>query len=180
MKSHDSGHIQHTRGPQHMPHISQYSHAYKTECTVQRAMYRASSVCRFVRGNEDPAKMTHTIMALIKRVLAVKCIFTSHGYTLYHYTDHPTYTCTRSGRCKCTTQRDRGSNAHETCARAEHACSTGGGRHPRVRGRASSSRQLERQPRDKPPVDREVRVYRVAHADFVRGNKDPAKMTHAK
>ena len=29
-----------------------------------------------VWGNKDPAKMTHTILALIKRVLAVKCIFT--------------------------------------------------------------------------------------------------------
>ena len=27
---------------------------------------------RFVRGNKDPAKMTHTIMALVERVLGTK------------------------------------------------------------------------------------------------------------
>ena len=38
--------------------------------------YTESGVRRFVQGNKDPAKMTHTIMALIKRVLGAKCIQT--------------------------------------------------------------------------------------------------------
>ena len=32
-------------------------------------VYRASSVRKFVRGNEDPAKMTQAKMAPVKRVL---------------------------------------------------------------------------------------------------------------
>ncbi len=40
----------------------------------------------FVRGNKDPAKMTHTIMALIKRVRGAKyaqaIYFTTHHFAL--------------------------------------------------------------------------------------------------
>ena len=49
----------------------------------------------FVQGKKDPAKMTHTIMALIKHVLVVKCIFTIpqlYSSTLYGPSYFPTCT----------------------------------------------------------------------------------------
>jgi len=87
--------------------------------------------------------MTHTIIALIKRVLAVNCIFTTpHNYTL----DGPsTILCTsihahvtrKSWTVQAYNAKRPSSNAHETCTRRTCMFNPGG-RHPRVRGRASS------------------------------------------
>ena len=57
----------------HTSHISQYSHGHQARgMTADRVQSAQSSVRRFVRGNKDPAQMTHAKIAPVKRDLGAK------------------------------------------------------------------------------------------------------------